>query len=103
MTISTDCPKCECNDTQQVKIENRFGQECQRRRCNHCNHSWIQPTQEDELETLSDDEVWYEKTPCLHCNSTNNYVTQTRGNVRHHKCKECGRTFKSRERTAKNS
>lgn len=41
--------------------------------------------------------VRYQVTRCPHCHAANTKVTRTIKKIRYHKCRECGKNFKSRE------
>jgi transposase-like protein len=97
------CPKCGCQDTERVQRWGRWGATSQRYQCRYCRTAfWADTEQAEEQNEPSgidpDAPVAYQITHCPHCGSGCTKVTSTRKPIRHHKCMECGKTFKSHER-----
>jgi len=102
-----DCPECGCQDAEVVDRGTRWGQPHERRQCNHCGRTWYaaveqsavsdQPSAEAESNDEADQLVVYRSVCCPHCGSAQTKVTSTRRPIRHHKCLECGWSFKSME------
>jgi len=122
------CPACGCPEARVVARGTRWGQPWARFRCRLCGHVWIhtQPPRvpgataetggevlpagnvepanrtdpaADAGEDADGHAVPFYVLRCPACTSTNTRTTSTRRPVRYHRCRDCGHTFKSVERS----
>lgn len=121
-----ECPRCGCQDSEEVDTRGRWGGLVLTRRvCRHCGYQWRkkkwgtgreelsgespesivespEPTVEGNGEKV--DGVPYYVTRCPKCNSRATKIVSSpkavgdMPRIRRHKCKTCGNTFKSVER-----
>jgi hypothetical protein len=110
------CPHCGCQDTELDRRRGRWGGSSVRHRCRHCGATWYprrwkkengqpdgqpdrtpEPT-EQASEISPGGAVIYRPLHCPECGGTDTKITSTRRPVRHHKCRQCGASFKSVER-----
>ena len=107
-----ECPHCGCHDTEQRGFGHRWGYSVSRMVCRHCGTTFpikdsTEPTSE---QPPNGQHVIAESGPKLivypvilcpvdqgGCGSSSTKVTSTRRPMRHHKCRDCGFTFKSME------
>jgi hypothetical protein len=90
------CPKCGCRDATiiafpQPALPTWYG--AGRAKCNHCRLVY-------HFKEIPGEAVEHPVLRCTHCGGTDVKVTSTRGNVRHNKCKGCGKSFKTVDRSA---
>jgi len=107
-----ECPRCGCQDTEEVFARGRWnGARLPRLVCKNCGFQWRKKkwataqgngdTAEAEPSEHAEpipEGVVYHVIRCPNCNSDQTAITSTRRPIRHHKCKQCGNTFKSVER-----
>ncbi len=104
------CPHCGCEDTELVTFSVRWGATLTKQQCNHCGGTFTVPEEKQESGNGEVEEVSppappkrtvYQPIRCPEfdggCGSINTKVTSTRRPVRHHKCRDCGKNFKSTE------
>lgn len=97
--MTTECPKCECNDVEKAGQGVRWGKPWQKWRCNYCGHTWsaappTRPEAEAGLRTVD-----YHVMHCPFCGSEKTKVEKTLRPFRYHVCHGCKKTFKSSETT----
>ena len=112
MASGPECPRCGCKDSRVERVRARWGgKSASRRICSHCSRAWTSTEAEErdaarlEPEKPAGPKVepiiyWVAVAPsCPYCGSERTLVTHTMRPIRHHKCPECERSFKSSERS----
>lgn len=106
-----ECPECGCTDTEIKSLRGRWGATFRQWLCLHCGKKFAapepdksKPSVEPKHHVVDPDRPAMVIYPLIRCpvdqggcGSTNTKVTSTRRPKRHHKCKDCGNTFKSME------
>lgn len=109
-----ECPKCGCRASLRIREYESWGKPWETRRCDYCFKTW-----NAEVISSSAAATYERKGPadkpadgikiprerttvalavkCPKCGSEHTRVTSTRRPIRHHKCKECGKCFKTNE------
>jgi ribosomal protein S27E len=109
------CPRCGCQDAEILKRpdpESTTWWASGRARCNHCRREFafkeipaeaadfVEGSSSPEESRPSDMGVPFIPVRCPDCHSTDVPVTSSRRPIRWHKCRVCGKTFKSVERAS---
>lgn len=95
MPVEPVCPQCGCNGYHVVGRGSWWGVATCQCACDHCGHRF--PLPGSLVDGDEDDEVLYHVVRCPLCDEPDCPVTTTRRPIRHHKCRRCGHSFKSRE------
>lgn len=104
MTMSrvtgVECPDCGCPQAELQWTGTSWGKPVKRLRCTACGTAWTWPAEPEEARGP----IAYARTLCPACGSKATKVASTRKGrhgmptVRHHRCDDCGKRFKSTER-----
>lgn len=94
------CPRCGCCDAEIIALpdpEKSTWYGAGRAQCKHCRliYHFKELPQDCDKKPEANGAVFASDVCCPSCKSQDVIVTSTRAKVRHHKCRDCNKNFKT--------